>query len=156
MWSLDYVEHCPELPLRMAAVRRQYDNVGLWASINCRKDKCIWLFSLLAFVELPLSSAVCATIRGIYRRLSFYSIESEQLQACVDVLKVICSQYFHQQYCSICNKHNYIGVSFVSTSTVLLFTYNSVSSILTPKCRRSSGTSSLPSNYASSFSLDLT
>lgn len=39
------------------------------------------------------------------------------------------------------------GDSFVSTSTVFVSTYSSVSSTRTPKCRSSSGTSSSSSNY---------
>lgn len=62
------------------------------------KDICVWLYCLLAFVEMPLSSGVCGTIRGIYRRLSEYSIDNEELQTCVDVVKVICSRFFNQKF----------------------------------------------------------
>lgn len=62
------------------------------------KDVCVWLYCLLAFVEMPLSSGVCGTIRGIYRRLSEYSIDNEELQTCVDVVKVICSRFFNQKF----------------------------------------------------------
>lgn len=66
---------------------------------------CVWLYCLLAFVEMPLSSGVCGTIRGIYRRLSEYSIDNEALQSCVDVVKVICSRYFNQKFWFVWETH---------------------------------------------------
>ena len=69
-----------------------------WCFFIFSKDVCVWLYCLLAFVEMPLSSGVCGTIRGIYRRLSEYAIDNEELQTCVDVVKVICSRFFNQKF----------------------------------------------------------
>ena len=116
---------------------------------------------------------IASDIRGIYtlflKKRREWQGDAEVL-AYMDLLLVITGSYFHQNRSLVCDKLSHFnkqtnpitnspeststlppastrGDSFVSTSTVFVSTYSSVSSTRTPKCRSSSGTSSSSSNY---------